>query len=303
MRKTLVDHSAVPEKVAEIAPFATSKRWKPDLRPSPGGARRPLPEGEGVLAETTVMILTYNEAPNIDRTLEKLSWARRILIVDSFSTDETLAVATRFPNVDVIKRRFDSFASQCNFGLAQIRSEWVLSLDADYVLSDDLCNEIASLNPNDDVHGFSAKFRYCVWGKPLRATLYPPRTVLYRKDRAEYRNDGHGHRVVIDGSTRMLSGWIDHDDRKSFDRWLSEQGRYALAETRKLAETPPDAMNWPDRLRRWIVAAPLVVFFYTLFIKGLIFDGWRGWYYVLQRTLAEIVLSLRLIEAKLAPRA
>src|ERR1051326_1826372 len=186
MRKTLLDHSAVPDRVAEV-----DSQWRVDLRPSalveasPYRARasRPLPEGEGAratsdLAKTTVMILTYNEAPNIGRTLEKLSWARRILVVDSFSTDETVAVATSFPNVDVIKRRFDSFAGQCNFGLTQIRSEWVLSLDADYVLSDELCNEIADLSTNDEVQGFRAKFRYCVWGKPLRATLYPPRTVL-----------------------------------------------------------------------------------------------------------------------------
>src|SRR5437764_1388519 len=119
MGKRLVDHSAVPDRVAEVAPCATNDRRKPrDLRPSPGASRSPLPEGEGVLAETTVMILTYNEAPNIGRTLEKLSWARRILVVDSFSTDETLAVAKRFPNVDVIQRRFDSFGGQSNFVLA-----------------------------------------------------------------------------------------------------------------------------------------------------------------------------------------
>ena len=65
--------------------------------------------------------------------------------------------------------------------------------------------------------------------------------------------------------------------------------------------------------RQWLVSAmgfelemelaPLLVFFHTLFAKGLILDGWRGWYYVLQRTLAETLLSLRLIEAKLSPEA
>ena len=62
----------------------------------------------------------------------------------------------------------------------------------------------------------------------------------------------------------------------------------------------PKKLKLADRLRRWIVPAPLLVFFYTRLVKGLIFDGWRGWYYVLQRTLAEIVLSLRFIEAKLS---
>ena len=50
------------------------------------------------------------------------------------------------------------------------------------------------------------------------------------------------------------------------------------------------------------VPAPFLVFFYTLFVKGLILDGWPGWYYVLQRTLAETVLSLRLMEARLGVR-
>jgi hypothetical protein len=54
-----------------------------------------------------------------------------------------------------------------------------------------------------------------------------------------------------------------------------------------------------DRIRRQIIFAPALIFFYTLFGKGLIFDGWPGWYYVFQRTLAEVLLSLRLIEQKL----
>ena len=256
-------------------------------------------EAASLLDEITVLILTYNEAPNIGRTLEKLRWARRVLVLDSFSTDETVVIAKQFPNVEVRQRRFDSFAGQCNFGLETIRSNWTLSLDADYVLSDALVDEIANLRISDGVHGYSVGFRYCIWGKPLRASLYPPRTVLYRRDSAQYRDDGHGHRVLVRGQTQMLSGWIDHDDRKSFDRWLSEQGRYTLSEARKLFETPPHTLNLADRLRRWIVPAPFLVFFYTLFVKGLIFDGWRGWYYVLQRTVAEILLSLRLVEERL----
>jgi len=255
-----------------------------------------------LLDEITVLLLTYNEAPNIGRTLEKLRWAHRVLIVDSFSTDETIAIAGRFPNVEIVQRRFDSFARQCNFGLEHIRSSWVLSLDADYILSDDLISEIANLANSDAAQAFSVRFRYCIRGKTLRASLYPPRTVLYRKDGARYQDDGHGHRVSMSGEAKTLSGYIDHDDRKTFDRWLSEQTRYSIAEARKLRETPPARLNFADRLRCWVVPAPFLMFFYTLFVKGLILDGWRGWYYVLQRTLAETVLSLRLMEARLGVR-
>jgi glycosyltransferase involved in cell wall biosynthesis len=247
----------------------------------------------------TVLILTFNEAPNLRRTLEKLAWAKEILVVDSFSTDETLEIARSFKQVRIVQRRFDTFAGQCNFGLQQVRTEWVLSLDADYVLSDELACELASLQPKSDVVGYRARFAYCIQGYPLRASLYPPRTVLYRKSLANYRDEGHGHRVQINGKIAALKNVIYHDDRKPLDRWLSEQNRYALAEARHLQATPVSKLNRPDRIRQSIILAPVLVFFFTAFGKRLILDGWPGWYYVFQRTLAEIMLSLRLIEEKL----
>jgi glycosyltransferase involved in cell wall biosynthesis len=247
----------------------------------------------------TVLILTFNEAPNLERTLARLTWAREILILDSGSTDATLEIARHHPQVRVVQRKFDDFANQCNFGLQQIQSEWVLSLDADYVLAEALSAEIRDLIPAADVAGYCASFRYCIHGHPLRATLYPPRTVLYRRALANYRNDGHGHRVQVGGKIVDLKNTINHDDRKPLDRWLTEQNRYALAEAKHLCETPVAQLNRADRLRRRIVFAPLAVFLFTAFGKGLILDGWVGWYYIFQRTLAEILLSLRLIEEKL----
>ncbi len=249
--------------------------------------------------QITPLILTFNEAPNIGRTLAQLTWAKQIVVVDSFSTDKTLDIVSGFPQAKLVQRTFDSFAGQCNFGLRQIKTDWVLSLDADYVLSEGLVTEIQDLPLDEQIAGYSARFNYCICGKPLRATLYPPRIVLYRRERAHYRDEGHGHRVQVDGATQMLFGWINHDDRKSLDRWFSEQNRYAAIEARHLLESPKGELRLPDRLRRRIVLAPVLMFFYTLFAKGLILDGWPGWFYVLQRTLAEIMLSLRLIEAKL----
>ena len=252
-----------------------------------------------MLSEITPLVLTYNEAPNIRRTLEKLRWASDILVVDSFSSDETLEIVRAFPQARVLQRKFDSFAGQCNFALGQVKTPWVLSLDADYVLSDELVRELQALPFGSEVAGYSASFKYCIWGRPLRASLYPPRTVLYRPDRARYRDEGHGHRVGIEGAVRSLSGVIYHDDQKPLDRWLSEQNKYMIAESRNLLATPLSELNFQDRLRRRMFVAPAVVFFYTLLAKGLILDGWPGWYYVFQRTLAETLLSLRLIEARL----
>ena len=104
-----------------------------------------------MLDQITPLVLTYNEAPNIRRTLEKLRWAREIIVVDSFSTDETLDRLKAFPQVRVVQRKFDTFAGQCNFGLDQIQTPWVLSLDADYVLSEELIEEIGGLKRFKDL--------------------------------------------------------------------------------------------------------------------------------------------------------
>ena len=103
--------------------------------------------------QITPLILTYNEAPNIERTLSRLKWAREIVVIDSFSTDETCDLARKLPQTRILQREFDSFAQQCNFGLQQIRTEWVLSLDADYLLSEGFVAEVKDLKPGDKVAG------------------------------------------------------------------------------------------------------------------------------------------------------
>jgi glycosyltransferase involved in cell wall biosynthesis len=244
----------------------------------------------------TPLILTFNEKENIGRTLSALSWAHEIVIIDSGSTDGTLEIArTAHPNVRVIERPFDSFAKQCNFGLSHIKTEWVMSLDADYVLTAELNAEITALDSRADVAGYSAEFRYCVFGRPLRSSVYPPRTVLYRRQLAHYREEGHGHRVNVNGKIHRLSGKIDHDDRKPFSYWLRAQDRYAKIEARHLLAQPVAQLNFQDRLRRRIFFAAPAIFLYLLFARGLILDGWPGWFYVCQRAIAEFLLSIRLL--------
>jgi glycosyltransferase involved in cell wall biosynthesis len=249
------------------------------------------------------MILTYNEAANIARTLDAVAWVDEILIVDSGSTDATLDIASRYPSARVVTRNFDSFAEQCNFGLAQVKTPWVLSMDADYELTPELASELRALVPTEAVSGYRAGFIYRVHGQPLRSTLYPPRTVLYRAKRAHYQNEGHGHRVVVDGQVSELTGKIWHDDRKPLARWLASQQVYARREAEYLLATPRSALRRTDRIRLKGWPAPILVFFYTLFWKRCILDGWPGWHYVLQRTLAEILIAIELVDRQILNRS
>lgn len=243
-------------------------------------------------------MITFNEAPNLARCLDSVSWAPRVLVVDSGSTDDTLAIARRYPQAEIVHRVFDDFATQCNFGLSLVTTPWVLSLDADYELSADLVREIAELH-DSTAAGYQAGFVYCIHGRALRGTLYPPRTVLYRHDLARYRNEGHGHRVVIDGPVRLLAGRIRHDDRKPLGRWLASQQSYARREADHLLSSDRTELRRTDRIRLMGWPAPILVFAYTLIWKGCVLDGWPGWLYVLQRTLAETMIALEIVDRRL----
>jgi glycosyltransferase involved in cell wall biosynthesis len=254
-----------------------------------------------VLADITPVILTYNEAANIGRSLERLAWAKEIVIVDSHSTDETLAIASRFANVRVFQRPFDSHARQWRFAVegTGIAGAWVLRLDADYMVEPALRDEIAGLRPAASTAAYEIAFTYCIDGRPLRASLYPALPVLFRRGRGRFEQDGHTEKLRIDGPVEKLRNRLLHDDRKSLERWLQSQARYQAQEAEKLTTRPWSELSWPDRLRRTRFLGPFAVAVHCLFVKGLLFDGSAGLLYTAQRVTADLILSMQLLRRDL----
>lgn len=254
-----------------------------------------------LLDQVTPVLLTLNEAPNIARTLDKLTWAKRIVVIDSGSTDETREICARYANVDFRVRGFTTHAEQWNFAVHEtaIDTDWVLALDADYVLSEEIVEEMRKLDAaKDGVCGYVASFRYCVNGRALRGSLYPEVIVLFQRAFGIFLQDGHTQRLKLEGPTRRLSAPILHDDRKPFAGWLRSQDRYAALECEHLSRMPSEQLYLQDKLRKMMFVAPFAVPLYCLFVRGLILDGWPGLQYTLQRTIAEAILSIKLIERR-----
>lgn len=256
-----------------------------------------------MLAEITPVVLSYNEAPNLARTLQALTWARRVVVLDSGSTDESRSIAASFANVDWQVRPFDDHARQCNFALDHLVADagWVLFMDADYVVTAELLERLQALRTAADDSGYSIPFRYCIDGVPLRGTLYPPRVCLFRPGRGRYRQFGHMHWLDIEGQVGNIDAYMLHDDRKSARNFVARQRRYARLEAQYLWAQPWADMNWRKRVRRMLVIAPWAAPMFALFGKGVILDGIPGLKYAWERAQAETLIASALLREMLSP--
>jgi glycosyltransferase involved in cell wall biosynthesis len=253
-----------------------------------------------MLDQITPVILTLDEEANLQQTLTAVQWAHRVVVVDGGSTDGSVTIAKRFPNVEMVTRRFDSHAEQWNFAIGLAKTEWVIALDADYIVPPELVAELQQLRPQPIVTAYRASFTYVVLGRPLRGSLYPAKPVLFRRQRARYIQDGHTQQLAVDGEIEDLHHHLLHDDRKPFDRWLQSQWRYARLEADKLLRSETKNLSPADRLRKAMLPAPFLAPLFALFFRKTILDGWPGVHYALQRAIAEALLSLCLIQGRLA---
>ena len=105
------------------------------------------------MEKISVFIIAYNEEKIIAKCLEKLNFADEVVVIDSGSSDKTVAICEKF-GAKVIYNKFENFGIQKQFALNQTSNNWVLSLDADEVLSDELIDEIKKIDFSKPTNGF-----------------------------------------------------------------------------------------------------------------------------------------------------
>ncbi len=222
------------------------------------------------------MIITFNEEHRLGRTLDALEGiADEIVIVDGGSTDGTDKVAAAYPGVVWYQRPFDTYGKQKNFGNDRARGRYILSLDADEVLSPQLRETIAAEKGNWRADAYSVLRVPMYIGKEIRCTDWYPdiKWRLFRRDVARWSEDFVHESLKLSPSARRdhLQGELLHYSYSSLAEHLERNIRYStLAAQQRFARGQRPSMSSAA------IRAGLR-FFKSYVLKRGFRAGWRGW--------------------------
>ena len=221
----------------------------------------------------SVLLPTYNSAAIVRDTLESVKWTDEILVVDSYSTDETLDICKEY-GARIIQHEYVNSAKQKNWAAPQCRHEWILQIDTDEVLEPGLKEEIedAVAHAAADDHAFRIPRKNHVLGRWMRyAGIYPDyQTRLFRRDCGRWMDrEVHAH-VLVPGRVGTLRHHFLHYGMPNISKQLRNLDRYTRYEA--------DEMRKQGMRFHWyrLMIHPWQVFFYRyLWLHGFR-DGWRG---------------------------
>ena len=177
----------------------------------------------------SVFIITLNENQNIARCLEKLFWADEIIIVDSGSIDETVEIGLLY-NAKIIFHKFDNFGKQKQFALAQTKNDWVLSIDADEVLSDSLINEIQNTVFTAEFVGYTIPRTHVFLGKIFRFGAENERPILrlFNKKNGFFIENKIHETIVVNGKIAKYKNEMLHYSGEQLTKVVAKCFSYAL---------------------------------------------------------------------------
>jgi glycosyltransferase involved in cell wall biosynthesis len=253
----------------------------------------------------TIIVIAHNEEVNISHALKSvIGWARQVFVVDSYSTDRTVEIASEC-GAAVHLHPFESFCAQKNWAINDlpIETEWMLFLDADEYLSEEIKQEISRVLEcvEDEVGGFITKMKFMYLGRWLKhGDLYRHLVRVVRKGKGAFiEAGGCREKLAVQGKLEMLQSYIVHDDHKTLHDWISKQMVRISIDAKEVSKTGEggqeavlSAGSGPITIEggrsRWLKrrllclpgpVRPFAQFVYRYVLRLGFLDGWQGFIY------------------------
>jgi glycosyltransferase involved in cell wall biosynthesis len=224
------------------------------------------------LSKISCIIITRNEAQNIRRCLESVNWADEVVIVDSGSTDETKKIASEFTD-KIFDLKWEGFGPAKEFARNQAGGDWVLSVDADEVVSEKLREEILrTLGSENPLDGYFIPRRSNFLGKWIRHGGWYPDLVLrlFKREKGEFTTQLVHEKVKVNGPIGSLANDLLHHTDPDFEHYLTKLNRYTSLDALQLLKAGRESGLADITLR------PPILFFKMYILKAGFLDGVHG---------------------------
>jgi len=247
------------------------------------------------MTKVSAAIITFNEEIIIEKTLSKLDWCDEIVIIDSGSTDKTIEICKKY-NCNIYHNEFKGFGQQKQIALDKCKNNWVLSIDADEVLSDALREELINTFKSDKIkyNGFYLPFATNYLGKTLKfcGLRHEKHLRLINKNHAHFTTPKVHESIIVKGDVSKMKNKVIHYTYRSISHHLSKMNAY----------TDNAALEYFKKNKKiskfkTIIKFP-VSFVNVYFIKGGIFDGYQGFMWSLFSAFYTSLKYAKLIEKK-----
>ena len=177
----------------------------------------------------SVIIPTFNEEENINKVIESVKFANEIIVVDSFSNDKTKEIANK-NNIKFLERKYDYSASQKNWAIKKAKYNWILIVDADEIVNNELKNEIVNiLSKIDDNYAYWIYRKNYFMNKKIRFSGWQNDKVirLFNRDFCIYENKIAHAEIICEGKVGYLKNKLLHNTFKNMDHYVNKMIRYA----------------------------------------------------------------------------
>ena len=254
------------------------------------------------MIDVTVIILTKNEEINLPDCLKSVqNFAKRVVVVDSESTDKTEEIAKKY-NADFYVHKFETYSRQFNWGIdnTNITTKWIFRLDADERLTPSLCSELEYLtqkHASDEVNGITMEAWLYFMGRKIKYGCHNKRKLMMFKTGIGRIEDMKidEHTVLSHGTSVYAKNRFIHYDFKDMNHWINKMNWYATREMqdyydhvngKNMSISEKDGVISKNRNKKYGLYYKLPLFFrcWILFIYNYIFrlgflDGKEGFIY------------------------